>query len=498
MKLFSAAQLKNWDSYSIREQHITSELLMEKAAFACFQWLIKNEFTQQPVLVFCSKGNNGGDGLALARMLLENNIPVTTYILETGMPGSNDFQTNLQRLHQITADIHYVQSENFFPGIEKNNLIIDALFGSGLNKPLAGIAAQLVEHINKSEATVIAIDIPSGLYIDKSTKGYTVIRASYTLSFQNAKLAFLMAENDLFVGEYHILNIGLSKKFEAEENTAYEIIDAELIRSIVRPRNKFSHKGVFGHAAIMAGSYGMMGAAVLAARACMYSGTGKLTCHIPTCGYEIMQTCLPEAMCKISGEKYITEMEQSANYDAIGIGPGLGCEHITAAVLKDILSSFNNTVVLDADALNIIAAEDMTSSIPIGTVITPHPKEFERMFGKVTNDFERLQLAIEKAASLDIYIILKGHYTGIVTPRGKVYFNSTGNAGMAKAGMGDVLTGIITGLSAQKYALPEALLLGVYLHGLAGDIAAGKYSQQAMQATDVINCIGDAWKLIAR
>lgn len=495
MKIFSSAQIRKWDAYTIPEQQIPAEVLMERAANACYHWLINNQLTRQPIRIFCGKGNNGGDGLALARMLLENNIPVTTYILESGKTGTNDFQTNLQRLHHITTDIHFIQSENFFPLIEKNDLVIDALFGSGLNKPLAGTARQLVEHINNSKALIIAIDLPSGLYSDKSSQGLVVINATHTLSFQHAKLAFMFAENDPFVGEFHLLDIGLSKQFEEAEITVHEITDLSIIKSIIRPRNKFSHKGSFGHATIIAGSYGMMGAAVLSARACMYSGAGKLTSYIPSCGYDIMQISLPEAMCKISGDQNIATIEDLNHYTAIGIGPGIGIEKETALALKNILSSYTNPIVLDADALNMLAADKaLLSLLPKGSVITPHPKEFERMFGIAANDFERLELAIQKAATFGIYIVLKGHYTAIITPLGKVYFNSTGNAGMAKAGMGDVLTGIITGLVAQQYTLPEALLLAVYIHGSAGDMAAGKYSQQCMQASDLLGFIADAWK----
>lgn len=497
MKIFSAAQIKDWDLYTIHEQQISSNVLMERAANACYHWLINNEFTNRSIKIFCGKGNNGGDGLALARLLLQNNIPATTYILELGKPGSNDFQLNLQRLHQVTNDIHFIQSADFFPEIEKNNVVIDALFGSGLNRPLEGTSLQLIEHINNSNAMAVAIDIPSGLYCDKSGNSNTAVHAAHTLSFQHAKLAFLLPENDPFVGAFHLLDIGLSKQYEEEQSTVYEIVDPAIIRSIIKPRNKFAHKGNFGHAAIVAGSYGMMGAAVLASRACMNSGAGKLTCHIPSCGYGIMQIALPEAMCKIAGEKNITHIDEPAGYNSIGIGPGIGILPQTAAALKNIFITAACPLVLDADALNLVAADkSLLSLLPKGSVITPHIKEFERIFGPANNHVERLASAITQAAALNIYIVLKGHYTAIATPRGKVYFNSTGNAGMAKAGMGDTLTGILTGLLAQQYALPEAALLSVYIHGLAGDIAAGKYSMHSMQATDLINCIPDAWKLL--
>ena len=495
MKIFSAAQLKEWDLFSIDEQQISSEALMERAAKACYHWLINNSIVNQPLLVFCGKGNNGGDGLALARMLLENNFSVTTYILELGHTGTDDFQINLQRLHHITTDIHFIQSADFLPVIKKSDLVIDALFGSGLNRPLDGNAWELVNHINNSGAQVISIDIPSGLFSDRSSKGFTAIHASHTLSFQNAKLAFLMPENDLYVGEFHLLDIGLSKNFEETHSSKYESIDLSLIKSLIRPRNKFAHKGSFGHAALIAGSYGMMGAAVLAAKACMYSGIGKLTCYIPSCGYEIMQTSLPEAMCNISGEKYITATGNLDNHDAIGIGPGIGSQHDTTEVLKNIFLTGKGIMVLDADALNMLAADrHLLSLLPKGSVITPHPKEFERLFGNVANDFERLELAIREAAAMKIYIVLKGHYSMIVTPRGKVFFNSTGNAGMAKAGMGDALTGLLTGFLCQHYPLPEAAILAVYIHGYAGDIACEKYSQQAMQASDLLQCIPEAWR----
>jgi len=496
MKIFSAAQIKNWDAASIREQGIESDALMENAAAACYHWLLNHHLTVQPISVFCGKGNNGGDGLALARMLLQNNVQVTVYILELGKPGSTDFQKNLHRLHQVTTNIHFIQSENFFPDISGEELIIDALFGTGLNKPPEGIAAALIEHMNNSRNPVISIDIPSGIFCDKSSRANAAIKAAHTLSFQAIKLAFLMPENDKFVGTFHILPIGLSKKYEMEEPAVHEILDPAIIKAILRPRNKFSHKGNFGHAALVAGSYGMMGACVLASRACMHAGAGKLTCYIPSCGYTIIQSTVPEAMCHVEGEKYITGSKDIQKHDSIAVGPGVGIQKETGALLLDIFRSGHKKIVLDADALNAMAYDKkLLPHIPEGVVITPHPKEFNNLFGPSTNDFERLETAVSKAAEYGIYIVLKGHYTAIITPLGKVYFNATGNAGMAKAGMGDVLTGIILGLMARGYPLPEAAMLGVHLHGSAGDIAAARHTQESMQASNLVDCMPDAWKL---
>ncbi|MEO6671691.1 MAG: NAD(P)H-hydrate dehydratase [Ferruginibacter sp.] len=497
MKIFNATQIKEWEAFSMREQGISSIELMERAAAACFRWLLKNGLLQNHFHFFCGKGNNGGDGLALARILMENNTPVSVYILESGKVGSPDFQENLQRLHQLTAHIHFMQPGFSFPVINSNDLLVDAIFGTGLNKPVEGLALELIGFLNSTGCPIISIDIPSGLFPDKSRVGYSAISATHTLSFQNYKPAFLFPENNLFVGQLHLLDIGLSPNFENTTDTTYELLDAVLIQGILKPRNRFAHKGNFGHAALVAGSYGMMGAAVLAARACLSSGAGKLTAHIPSCGYMTVQTAAPEAMCKVSGEKYVEDVENMHAYTAIGVGPGIGLQETSGTLLKTIFSAKPQSLLLDADALNCIAADkDLLGLLPVNTLITPHPKEFERLFGKTSNDFERIDRAVQKAAELNIYIVLKGHHTAIITPRGKIYFNNTGNAGMAKAGMGDVLTGIITGLMAQQYPLPEAAIIGVYIHGLAGDIAAEKFSQEAMQASDLINCMGDAWKIL--
>ncbi len=497
MKIFSAAQIKKWDAFTIENEPIASVDLMERAATACCNWLIEKKIAQQNFRIFCGKGNNGGDGLALARLLIQNNCRVTVYILEFGNIGTGDFQTNLERLHQFSTDIHFIQSPEFFPVIENTDIVIDALFGTGLNKPLEGISAALVNHINNSGAIIISIDLPSGLFADKTSKGNSVIKATHTLSFQNYKLAFLLPENEDYCDDVHLLHIGLDKKFETEEGAAFELIDKELIQSIYKPRKKFLHKGNFGHAALLCGSYGMMGAAVLSSSACLRSGAGKLTAYIPKCGNDILQTAVPEAMSFVAGEEFLLSAPEIEKYDAIGIGPGIGLHPSHAALLTGIFKETNKPMVIDADALNIIAQyPELLKSIPASSILTPHPKEFEKLFGSTANDFERLQLALQKSKELNINIVLKGHFSFISTPEGMGYFNSTGNAGMATAGSGDVLTGVITGLLAQGYSSLEACLLGVYLHGFAGDIAATKFSKEAMIAGDIVNYLGDAFEQI--
>src|SRR6187401_24167 len=497
MKILKADQIRSWDQYTIEHEPVASIDLMERAATKCFEWLDGHGWLVDPFKVFCGKGNNGGDGLAIARMLAIGGCKVSVYILEFGHRGTEDFQTNLAKLHLYPSiDIHFVQDENNFHPLAKETVVIDALFGSGLTRPSDGITSGLIDHINNSGCTVIAIDVPSGMSVDQSSKGNKIVNANYTLSFQCYKLAFLVAENAAFIGDVVILDIGLLPEFLASMENDLELIDRSIIRSIYKPRNRFAHKGNFGHAVIIAGSYGKIGAAVLSAKACLRSGVGLLTCFIPKCGYEILQTSVSEAMVMTdANSSIITKIDDDVlKYDSIGIGPGLGTASETRAAVKDLLSVYKKPIVLDADALNGLSMEKTLLSLPPGSILTPHPKEFERLFGECKSDFERIEKALQHAKLLNCSIVLKGHHTFIATASGKGYFNNTGNAGMATAGTGDVLTGVITGLLAQNYSSENASILAVYLHGLAGDIAVNEFSQEAMIAGDIIDNLGNAFK----
>jgi hydroxyethylthiazole kinase-like uncharacterized protein yjeF len=497
MKILNAEQIRAWDQYTMQHEPVSSIDLMERAARSCFGWFEDNGWLINAFAIFCGKGNNGGDGLAIARMLSERGCKVSVYILEFGHKGTDDFQTNLARLHQYpSVDIHFIQDENNFHQLPKDTVVIDALFGSGLSRPLDGITAKLVDHLNESDCTIIAIDVPSGMSVDRSSKGNKIVRANYTLSFQCYKLAFLVPENAGFIGDVSILDIGLLSEFLLSVDSKYELIDMSMIRSIYKTRNRFSHKGNFGHAMIIAGSYGKMGAAVLSAKACLRSGVGLLTCFVPKCGYEILQTALPETMVMTDvNNSILTKVDEDVlKYNSIGIGPGLGTASESRMAIKELMAAYKKPIVIDADALNSLAMDKSVSSLPPGSILAPHPKEFERLFGESKNDFERIEKASANARSLNCLIILKGHHTFIATASGKSYFNSTGNAGMATAGSGDVLTGILTGLLAQGYSSEEASILGVYLHGSAGDLAARKFSQEAMLASDIIDNLGDAYK----
>ena len=491
MKLLSSQQIHEWDAYTIEHEPVASIDLMERAARRCTDYIFDQQLIHEHIKIFCGKGNNGGDGLAIARQLIEAGMQPAIFILEFGAKGTEDFQVNLHRLHQLTSEIYFIQSKEFFPEINKNDLVIDALFGSGLNRPLKDLSAELVQHINQFNARVVSIDVPSGMFIDKSSKGNAVIKATYTLTFQSLKLCFLLPENADMFGIVGTLDIGLHPVFLETVDTTLQLITKEQIQSYLKPRTPFSHKGTYGHALLVAGNKGKMGAAVLAARACLRTGVGLLTVSVSEEGLNIMQTAFPEAMCTIRDETV-----EWKKYSSIGTGPGLGTHDDAKQLVQLILKNYTQPVAIDADALNIIAAnKEMLNSIPAGSVLTPHPKEFERVFGAAENDFERIQQALQLSQQYPFIIVLKGHHT-FIAHSGKGWFNTTGNAGMATGGTGDVLTGIITSLLAQRYEPLHAALTGVYLHGLAADIALTQQSLQSLLPSDIIRAIGESYNAL--
>lgn len=495
MNLYSAAQIKEWDAFTIAREPIAPIDLMERAATQCVQWLLQNLGPQYHYVLVCGKGNNGGDGLAIARLLHLRGIAVTVYILEFGHLGSEEFQENLQRLHQYNIQPHFIQGAEGFPLLQENDVVVDALFGSGLNRPLSGLAAGLVQHLNKWARHIVSVDVPSGLLLDATSKGQAVIQAQHTLSFQATKMAFLLPENEMYVGQVAVLDIKLHKDFGPRP--PYVMMDAPIARSIYRPRSRFGHKGNYGHVLLVGGSIGKIGAMALAAKASLRAGAGLCSVLVPRIGYYVLQTAVAEAMCLTdAGEERLTNIGlDTSPYSAIGIGPGMGTAAETLKAFTAFVSRQERLMVVDADALNCLAQEPaLLSTLPKGSILTPHPKEFERLFGVADNDFERIEMARKMARQFGCYIILKGHHSFIAAPDGDGYFNSTGNAGMATGGSGDVLTGIVTALLAQGYTSLQAALLGVYIHGLAGDAAARSLSQEALVATDITEHLGHAFR----
>ncbi len=494
MKIFNASQIRQIDALTLKRQSLTSLELMERAAGACAAWICSRYDTGTKIFVFCGPGNNGGDGLAIARILHSRGYDAGVWLAASSRALSPDCQANLDRLPP--GILHPVQEDSELPLPGKKELVIDALFGTGLNHPPAGIIARTMAWINQGAAPVVAIDMPSGMYADRHPGGQPVVRAAHTLSLETWKLAFLIPGTGEWAGSVHLLPLGLDPGALKETSTPFCLTDPGDISALITPRPPFSHKGDFGHVLLIAGSYGKMGAAVLSARACLRSGAGLVTCLVPEKGYPVIQTAVPEAMCitYAPGQDEMLRPEDLEKYDAIGIGPGLGEGPEATRLVRTALEG-SRPLVIDADGLNLIARHpDWMKDIPPASILTPHPGEFERLFGKSPDPFARLDLLIRQAAENRIHILLKGRYTAIACPDGRCFFNPTGNPGMATGGTGDALTGILSGLRAQGYSPEHAAILGAYLHGLAGDFAAAALSGNSMLAGDLIENLGAAFK----
>ncbi len=522
MKILPVIKIKAADEYTIINEPVASIDLMERAANACSNLISGSENQEEGNIIstginikihyntrlflFCGPGNNGGDGLAIARLLYNKGYQnISIYILEISNKYSNDFSINLKRLKEYPEiKIFYIENITKFPEICPDSVIIDSIFGSGLTKPVKGLAAEIINKINQTKAKIVAIDLPSGLFCDESSisKEGAIIEADYTLSFQLPKYSFLLAENDKYVGKWIILDIKLSKDFIEKAETNNYFTDLKDIQIIYKARKKCAHKGDYGHSLLIAGSKGKIGAAVLGSKASLRIGAGLHTTHIPNSAYNILQISVPEAMVSLDCNDFIISQQglsklEFDNYNAIAIGPGLGRDKITKQALKHLLDNYKKPIIFDADAINILSEnKDWLELIPQNSILTPHFKEFERLTIKAANDFNRIEILREFSVQYNCYVILKGAYSVISSPDGKCFFNSTGNPGMATAGSGDVLTGILLGLFAQKYNSLETCLLGVFIHGLAGDLAARKRGEEALIAGDIIEYLGTAFTVI--
>lgn len=494
MKIFTSTQIHELDKYTIEHEPVSSLQLMERAARAITRSIEAEWSNRTPVIVFAGPGNNGGDALAVARMLSEDNYGVTVYLFNIHNKLSADCAANKKRLQDGKKVKQFTEiTVNFDPPtLSEDTLVIDGLFGSGLNKPLAGGFASLVKYLNSSQATIVSIDIPSGLMCEDNTYNISsnILHAHLTLTLQQKKLAMLLADCQKYLGRVKVLDIRLSPEYIRQTDCRYRILEEDDIRPLLKQRDDFAHKGSMGHALLIAGSYGMSGAAILAARACLRSGVGKLTVNTPKRNYDIMQTSVPEAVLQMDVEETVFSRPVDTDpYTAMGIGPGLGTGENTAIALIAQIRRNTCPMVLDADAINILGAHRAwMQQMPEGIILTPHPKEFDRLTGYASGcDYERLSKACELAEHLQAYIILKGHYSALCLPNGNVEFNSTGNSGMATAGSGDVLTGIITALLARGYDKADACRTGMYLHGLSGDLAAKELGKESLIASDIID-----------
>ena len=559
MKLFTTKQIAELDKFTIENEPIADIDLMERAALQITGWVVKNISNERKILFFAGPGNNGGDALAVARQLADLEYVCEVYLLDLGKELKGSPAINWKRLEeQEKVDLFTIKNSDDFPAVQVNDLIVDGLFGSGLTRPLEGLAAEVVQKINVSghlptgrlptsrrvttkesgtrrlpishrvttkessspisgypnfsramtensghpnfsrETTkIISIDIPSGLMGEDNSgnKLENIVKADCTLTFQFPKISFLLAENEPYVGKFEVLPIGLHPEGIAKTSSAFYWVEADDIQNSIPKRSRFSHKGTFGHALLIAGSFGKMGAAVLSSKACLRSGVGLLTTHVPRLGCAILQTAVAEAMASIDQhDSMFTEFPDLRPFSAIGIGPGLGTKNNSQKALLALLETAKVPLVLDADALNILSENKAWfEKLPENSILTPHPGEFKRLVGEAANSYENIQKQQEFSKKHKVIVVLKGAFTSVSTPDGKLYFNSTGNPGMATAGSGDVLTGIILGFLAQGISPEHAAVKGVYLHGLAGDLAAREKSEVSLVAGDIVECLGRAY-----
>lgn len=493
MKLFLTDNIKLLDSKTISYEPITSLQLMERATTYCFDWICNNIELNRKIAVFAGIGNNGGDALAIARMLCNIDKEVEVFFVLFSDKITDDCNENLKSIVNLKIPIIYINPKKDIITLNLHDtLIIDGIFGSGLSKPIDGWVAEVIKSINESNSEVISIDMPSGLFGEDNTNKGQIVKATHTLTLEQPKLSQLFAENSEFIGDLHIVPIGLHPQAKLEISTMFNYLQQSDIKLLIKSRSKFSHKGTFGHAYIFAGKYGMMGANVLATKAAYRTGCGLVTSHVPVKGVDIVQVSVPEALLSIDESDYIlTSISDNINdYSAVLFGPGVGCKCNTVKAFKRLLEIVKVPLVIDADGLNIISDnKEMLDSLPINTILTPHPKEFERIFGKFDDPFKRVVFMQKECIDRQINIVYKGANTIIVTSKGECFFNSTGNSGLATGGSGDVLSGIIVSLLAQGYSCTETMQIGVWIHGLAADIAVGDLCEHSLMAHDVINYI---------
>ncbi len=496
MKIFSAQQMRMADEATIQSQKITSLELMEHAATKVFNFIHKR-LQGAPIVihVFCGLGNNGGDGLVISRLLVEHGYTVKVYIVNFSDNRSKEFLANYDRLKEIAKEWPLqIKSEDDFPEIKSNDIVIDAIFGIGLSRPLLPWVILLIKHINSSRCFVISVDVPSGLYADKTPDDpQGVVFANITITFQTPKLIFFLPQTGMYTQDLEVIDIGLNQNYLQQQPAIAELISKNEIVPLYRARNKYSHKGTFGHSIIVGGSYGKIGSVVLATKAALRTGAGLITAYMPECGYDIIQTTVPEAMVITDDDDELSEIRFDFEPTAVAIGVGLGTSEKTIKAFKEFLKENTSQLVIDADGINIVSKHpELLENLKENTILTPHPKELQRLIGEWNDDFEKIEKTKLFSQKHHCIIIIKGA-NSMVIYGDRVYINTSGNPGMATAGSGDVLTGIITGLLSQGYDPLQATVFGVYLHGSAGDIVALKTGFESLIASDIVSNIGLAF-----
>ena len=493
IKIFSSEQIRRADEYTIKNKPILSYDLMERASEAFVEKFLMLSPKKKKVRVFCGVGNNGGDGLATGRILEGRGWEVFKYVVGDPQKGTEDFKQNLDLLNLYKV----INSAEDLPAIDKDEIIIDALFGSGLSRPVEGVHKEVIDYLNQQESAKVSVDIPSGLYSDKPTNKEVIFKAHHTISFQLPKLAFLTPENHKFVGIWHLVDIGLSENFIKSEPTHFCLTEKEDLKDLVPKRSRFTHKTEVGKLLIVAGSKGKIGASILAARAAFRAGAGLITICSPKCGTQALQISVPEAMViEGVGKNYVTKIPKKE--DTTAIGPGLGTKAKTIAAFECLLRQCEKPMVIDADAINMIAMKrSLLKLIPKHSIFTPHPGEFMRLVGHWEDDFHKFELLRSFCEEQKFNVVLKGAFSAVCNTEGTIHFNPSGNPVLATAGSGDVLTGIIGAFLANGLESFDALRLGVYVHGSSGDMLKEKRGRLGIMASDITEMIPDALKALS-
>jgi hydroxyethylthiazole kinase-like uncharacterized protein yjeF len=496
MKIFSANQIYKADEFTIKKQQISSNELMERVAIQIFNWMhLRLQGAPVKIQIYCGIGNNGGDGIAVARHLQEHGYNIEVHVVNYSEKRSDDFLKNLERLKDRKIWPNFINSDTVLPDISPDDIVLDAIFGIGLNRNPESWVVNLMQHINNSKAFVLSVDLPSGLFTDRvPSNEKNVVKANHVLTFQTPKLVFFLPETGVYVNQWEVIDIGIDPEYINATEVDFELIGKNEVLPIYIPREKYSHKGTFGHALIIGGSYGKIGSVQLSSKACLITGSGLVTALVPKCGYIPFQTALPEIMILTAkNENVISEIKHDLNPTVIGIGMGLGMSSEVENAFEEFLNSNKTALVVDADGLNLLSNNNkLLDKLPPKTVLTPHPKELQRLIGEWKDDFDKLEKAKAFSLKYNCVLVIKGANT-ITLYEGKGYINTTGNPGMATAGSGDVLTGVITSLIAQGYDALQASIFGVYLHGKSGDIAVETTGYQSLIASSIINDIGGAY-----
>ena len=489
MKILSSEAIRTVDAKTLQYKKMQSHELMEMAATAFFDYFVLNySINESTVAIFCGSGNNGGDGVAIARLLHEAGYYVKLIIIEISDRYSDDCSLNIVKAQKADIDITKITSVDQIPDLNNINVVIDGIFGTGLSRNLKGLAKDVIEKINSARKTVVSIDIPSGLFMDKPTK--LAIFATETVTFQIPKLALFLPMNYKFAGNISIVNIGLDATAINEAETDMYYLEDATMADKLKPLTKYAHKGTQGHALIIGGSLGKIGSVLLASKAALKSGCGLVTAFVPKCGTSVIQSSFPEAMVvQDNSQYYLSSISYDIQPSAIAIGMGMGKHNETKQAFAFFLQNTFTPLVVDADALNILSENsDWLHYLQPNTILTPHPAELSRLIGNWENDFEKIILTREFARQYKLIIVIKGAHT-IIIDSDNLYINSSGTPALATAGSGDVLSGIIAGLLSQNYEPIIAAQLGVYIHGLTANVTTDIINPRSFIASDIIDNI---------